>query len=96
MTSGRSKFAEASNIGMNGRLQLTGRMAGVVVLLAAALALVPVLHAQGCAICYNNAAASGPQGTQALRHAILVLLIPPSTMFCGIIGLLYRRRNSSR
>jgi hypothetical protein len=73
-------------------------MAGVAVLLAAALGLLvaPAVYAQGCAMCYNNAAATGPQGTQVLRHAILVLLIPPATMFCGILGLLYQRRNSSR
>jgi len=81
-------------------LQSAAKMAcrglALVVALFAILAMVPLIHAQGCAMCYNNAAATGPQGTQVLRHAILVLLIPPATMFCAILGLLYQRRNSSR
>ena len=73
------------------------RLALLSVVAVLSVALLPVvLHAQGCAMCYNNAAATGPQGTQVLRHAILVLLIPPATMFCAILGLLYQRRNSSR
>jgi hypothetical protein len=54
------------------------------------------VFAQGCASCYNNAAASGPQGTATLRHAILALAIPPLSIFCGILGMLYQRRNVSR
>ena len=52
--------------------------------------------AQACAMCYQNAAASGPQGREALRHGILVLLIPTISLFAGIFGLLYARRNTSR
>ena len=59
-------------------------------------AAAPELRAQGCAMCYQNAAATGPQGTEALRHAILVLIIPPVAMFSAILGLLYQRRNASR
>ncbi len=76
--------------------KITFRARALGVALFAILAMVPLVHAQGCAMCYNNAAATGPQGTQVLRHAILVLLIPPATMFCAILGLLYQRRNSSR
>jgi len=59
-------------------------------------AAAPDVRAQGCAMCYQNAAATGPQGTEALRHAILVLIIPPVAMFTAILGLLYQRRNVSR
>ena len=52
--------------------------------------------AQGCAMCYQNASASGPQGSQALRHGILILLLPTLTLFTGIFGLIYRRRNVAR
>jgi len=52
--------------------------------------------AQGCAMCYQNAAASGAQGRVALRHAILILLLPAVTLFFGVFGLVYRRRNSGR
>ena len=64
--------------------------------LAVAAALAPHAAAQGCAMCYQNAAASGPQGREALRHGILVLLLPTISLFLGIFGLLYIRRNISR
>ena len=54
------------------------------------------VSAQGCAICYLNASASGPQGAQALRHGILILLFPTLALFTGIFGLIYHRRNVSR
>jgi hypothetical protein len=54
------------------------------------------LSAQGCAMCYQNASASGAQGSQALRHGILILLFPTLAVFTGIFGLIYRRRNVSR
>ncbi|HYL47271.1 MAG TPA: hypothetical protein VEU52_09595 [Candidatus Limnocylindrales bacterium] len=59
-------------------------------------ALAPHAAAQGCAMCYQNAVASGPQGREALRHGILVLLVPTISLFLGIFGLLYTRRNISR
>jgi hypothetical protein len=52
--------------------------------------------AQGCAMCYQNAAASGAQGRSALRHGIWILLIPACSVFLGICTLIYRRRNVSR
>jgi hypothetical protein len=52
--------------------------------------------AQGCALCYMDAAASGPQTQAALRHGILVLLFPPMVIFAGLYFLLYRRRNVHR
>lgn len=54
------------------------------------------LAAQGCAMCYQNAAASGAQGSAALRHGILVLLLPAISIFLGIFALIYRRRNPAR
>lgn len=56
----------------------------------------PSAAAQGCAMCYQNASASGPQGAQALRHGILILMLPTLTLFTGIFGLIYRRRNVAR
>lgn len=52
--------------------------------------------AQGCAMCYQNAAASGARGSAALRHGILVLLLPALGLFLGVFGLIYRRRNPVR
>jgi hypothetical protein len=64
----------------------------------AALALLAAPHAaaQGCAMCYQNASATGAQGAAALRHGILVLLFPTLTIFLGVFGLIYRRRNVAR
>ncbi len=68
--------------------------------LLACLALIafwaPQAAAQGCAMCYQSAAASGAQGREALRHGILVLLVPTISLFLGIFGLVYHRRNVSR
>jgi hypothetical protein len=47
-------------------------------------------------MCYQNASASGAQGSQALRHGILILLFPTLALFTGIFGLIYHRRNVSR
>ena len=63
-----------------------------------ALIALPVPHvsAQSCAMCYQGAAASGAQGSAALRHGILILLFPTLGLFVGIFGLIYHRRNVSR
>jgi len=47
-------------------------------------------------MCYQNAAASGPQGQAALRHGILILMLPALTLFLGICGLIYHRRDLAR
>lgn len=52
--------------------------------------------AQGCALCYNDAAATGPSALAALRHGILVLIIPPTAIFVTMLTTLYRRRNLYR
>lgn len=63
------------------------------VLLAGALVGASSAFAQGCALCYADAAASGPQTQAALRHGILVLMIPPMIIFAGFFFLLYKRSN---
>jgi hypothetical protein len=62
------------------------------------LVALPVPHvvAQGCAMCYQSASATGAQGGAALRHGILILLFPTLSIFVGIFGLMYRRRNLAR
>lgn len=47
--------------------------------------------AQGCAMCYQNVAGSGSGGRAALRHGILILLVPAATLFLGLLCILYRR-----
>jgi len=60
------------------------------------LALASNAAAQGCALCYQSAAATGSRSIVALQHGILILLIPSVGLFVGIFGLIYRRRNVNR
>jgi hypothetical protein len=62
------------------------------ILLAALLALAPALHAQGCAQCRDNAAATPPKTQAAYRHAIILLIATAGTLFAGTIVLLKRSR----
>ena len=83
---------------MQMKTRLTIRSA-VFVAVSLSLLLVPLAPsaaAQGCAMCYQNASASGPQGARALRHGILILMLPTLTLFTGIFALIYRRRNVAR
>lgn len=64
--------------------------------LTAAATLAPQACAQGCAMCYQSAAAGGERSRLALQHGILILLIPSVGLFVGIFGLIYARRNASR
>ncbi len=60
------------------------------------VALAPQALAQGCAMCYQSAAATGNRSIVALQHGILILLIPSVGLFVGIFGLIYSRRNVNR
>lgn len=66
---------------------------GVLILFAVGFVLAVAPHAlgQGCAMCYQNAASSGAAGRTALRHGILILLLPALSLFLGIFFLIYRR-----
>jgi hypothetical protein len=73
------------------------RIAALVFSFAVAVLLfAPHAAAQGCAMCYQNASAAGAQGSAALRHGILVLLLPTLSLFIGIFALIYHRRNVAR
>ncbi|MFZ0639133.1 MAG: hypothetical protein WAN33_16625 [Candidatus Acidiferrales bacterium] len=69
------------------------RVSKAAVCFAGALLCAHAAFAQGCALCYNDAASTGPQAQAALRHGILALAIPPMLIFTTIFGILYRRRN---
>jgi len=56
-------------------------------------AAVPHAAAQGCAMCYQNAASSGTAGTAALRHGIVILLLPALGFFLCVFFLIYRRNS---
>jgi hypothetical protein len=51
------------------------------------------LFAQGCAMCYQSAASSGPRFIQALRHGILIMFFPPIIFMAAIVYSAYRKRN---
>jgi len=76
------------------RLKSKTRWLGSAVAVFAFLFSPAALYAQSCAMCYQNAAASGPRLITALKHGILVLLFPPLLIFAGILGLAFSRRNS--
>jgi len=69
------------------------RRAKVALFSALVLASNGVAHAQSCALCYTQAAASGHRFIQGLRTGILVLIVPPMFMSVGITILAYRKRN---
>jgi hypothetical protein len=48
--------------------------------------------AQGCASCYTTTAGGGSQTVHALRSGILLLLVPPTMIFLGIMFVLLRWR----
>ena len=50
-------------------------------------------YAQGCALCYNTASAMKAAGIAALRHGILILLIPPLAICLGVFYVGYRSRD---
>jgi hypothetical protein len=53
--------------------------------LTLALTLPLLSHAQGCSLCKDATAGSAPRQREALRHAILILGIPASGIFLGIL-----------
>jgi hypothetical protein len=53
-------------------------------------------YAQGCSLCYTQAAAAGTRMIHALRSGILVLIIPPLFLSIGITVAAYRKRNQFR
>jgi hypothetical protein len=79
-------------MGTQSKLKRAAIVAAIAV--AIAFALAPHAAAQGCAMCYQNAAASGAKGQAALRHGILILLIPALALFAGIFWTICRRDNS--
>jgi hypothetical protein len=75
----------------NCRSRILNVAASVSLILVLLAVLAPHVTAQGCAMCYQNAASSGAQGRVALRHGILILLLPALSLFIGIFLLMYRR-----
>jgi hypothetical protein len=60
-------------------------------LLAAALSLCSPAHAQGCALCRDNAAGTPSATQRAYRNAIILLTLTASGLFIATVTLLRRR-----
>jgi hypothetical protein len=52
--------------------------------------------AQGCALCYTQAAGAGARMIQALRSGILILIFPPMAICIGLTYISYKKRNLCR
>jgi hypothetical protein len=79
-----------------GRVSFESRFSNFAASLAATamglLAARPTL-AQGCALCYNTAAAASGKGITALRHGVLILMLPPMVIFGVVTFFTVRGRN---
>ena len=93
-------FSKGPIVGLTVKTTLDARLFAAVATMLACLALfvflAPQAGAQGCAMCYQSAAATGAQGREVLRHGIFVLLLPSLSLFIGIFALIYMRRNVAR
>jgi hypothetical protein len=63
------------------------------VLVAAVLLISLPGFSQSCALCYTQAASAGARMIQALKSGILILIVPPTLMSLGVIGICYRKHN---
>jgi len=67
------------------RVAQAGKWAARVAAAAAGgLAAAPSVFAQGCVMCYADAAAQGPRAARQLNLAILTLLVPRSRAAGGV------------
>jgi hypothetical protein len=69
------------------------RAAQIAAGIAELLVLAPGAWAQGCAMCYANAAAQDRRAAQHLDAGILTLLIPTLLLFGGVLFTAVRRSN---
>jgi hypothetical protein len=43
-------------------------------------------------MCYQTASSASPAGRAALRHGVVILLVPALSLFIAILALIYSRR----
>jgi hypothetical protein len=75
------------------RIKRTQLLLGVALVGVIALTTPLPAYAQGCALCYTQAASAGGRMIQALRSGILILIIPPTFMSVGMIFIVRHKRN---
>ena len=51
------------------------------------------VFAQGCSLCYSQAAAAGARVIQALRSGIVILVLPPMFICVAFAVMAYKKRN---
>ena len=68
------------------------RWAAAALLTLAALALWPAVAAAQCPLCRSAVQQAGDKTASTMNLAILVLLIPPVSIFCTIFAVAYRKR----
>jgi len=73
-------------------MELMKRLGKFGAVAAGMLAAAPRVLAQGCAMCYADAAAQSPRAKHQLDLAILTLLVPSVLMFAGVLIAAFRRR----
>ena len=61
-------------------------------LLATVLTIASAAHAQGCAQCLDNTAATSPKTQAAYRHAIILLTLTAGGLFVTTLYLFKRHR----
>jgi hypothetical protein len=66
---------------------------GIAASVFAGLLAPALVSAQSCALCYTQAGGSGSRMIAALRSGILILIIPPMLICCGITWMAYKKRN---
>ena len=52
--------------------------------------------AQGCALCYTQAASAGQKMIEALRSGILIMIIPPTLAMIALLFVIHHTRNQVR
>ncbi len=66
------------------------RIVQLAILLGALILMSAPAFAQGCAMCYSNAAGSSKDGQKAISKGVLILLMPPLGFMTVGMGLAFR------
>lgn len=75
------------------RFVIGSRLVGLLIVILAALALCQPVFAQGCSLCYTQAAQSGGRMIQALKSGILILIVPPTLLTLAMVRVCYRKKD---
>ena len=75
------------------RFVIESRLVGLLIVILAMLALCQPVFAQGCSLCYTQAAQSGGRMIQALKSGILILIVPPTLLTLAMVRVCYRKKD---